>query len=67
MTIADEDNDDMTQSYVMVSPDGKFYQNSEESKYKYSGDILDTGVLTALDQVGFDSHKFERRGGSYEL
>lgn len=67
VTIADEDNDDMTQSYVMVSPDGKFYQNSEESKYKYSGDILDTGVLTALDQVGFDSHKFERRGGSYEL
>jgi len=67
VTIADENNDEMTQSYIMVTPDGKFYQNSEESVYKYSDEILSLGVVTALNQVGFDYTKFEQRGGAYEL
>jgi len=67
VTIADENNDEMTQSYIMVTPDGKFYQNSAESVYKYSDEILSLGVVTALNQVGFDYTKFEQRGGAYEL
>ena len=67
VVIAEENNDDMTQSYVMVTPDGKFYQNSSDNQYKYSENIMDVGVLQGLEDVGFDSNKFERRGGSYEL
>ena len=70
VTIAEENNADMTQSYIMVTPDGKFYQNNDDDeyrKYQYSENILDVGVKRALECVGFDSQKFEKRGGSYEL
>lgn len=73
VTIAEENNADMTQSYVMVTPDGKFYQNNggddddDGRMYQYSESILDVGVKHALEYVGFDSQKFEKRGGSYEL
>jgi len=67
VTIAEENNTDMTQSYIMVTPDGKFYQNNDDSKCKHSENILDSGVQQALEDVGFDSKKFEQRGGSYEL
>lgn len=62
-----ESNDDMTQSYLMVSPYGEFYQNSESNEYVYSEKIIDQGVSSALDQVGFDYSKYVRRGGKYEL
>lgn len=57
----------MTQSYLMVSPYGEFYQNSSSNEYVYSKKIIDLGVHQALDQVGFDYSKFVRRGGKYEL
>lgn len=67
VTVAPENNDDMTKSYIMVSPDGKFYQNTQDNDYKYSSNILEIGVPNALDEVGFEVTKFEKRGGSYEL
>jgi radical S-adenosyl methionine domain-containing protein 2 len=66
VVMAPESNDDMTSSYLMITPDGKFYQNTE-GKYKYSDAILDSGVLPALGEVGFDYSKFQKRGGEYML
>jgi len=66
VVMAPEDNDDMTTSYIMVTPDGRFYQNSG-NKYVYSEDILTVGASTALSQTGFDYDKFKQRGGEYAL
>jgi radical S-adenosyl methionine domain-containing protein 2 len=61
-----EDNDAMTSSYIMITPDGRFYQNTE-GRYTKSQPILDVGMQAGLEQVGFDYEKFHRRGGAYEL
>ena len=61
-----EDNDDMSNSYIMITPDGKFYQNSD-NKYIYSDPILDVGFRTAINQTGFDYTTYEKRGGDYRL
>ncbi len=63
--LAPEDNDAMTESYVMVDPQGRFFQNTD-NVYKLSGSILDTGVEEALEQVGFSEEKFLSRGGFYD-
>ncbi len=51
----------------MVTPDGKFYQNNDNSTYNYSDDILNLGIEKALNQVGFQYEKYEKRGGAYKL
>jgi len=61
-----EDNDEMTSSYMMITADGRFYQNTE-GQYTKSQPILGVGMQTALEQVGFDYGKFKKRGGAYEL
>ena len=61
-----ENNDDMEESYMMISPDGKFYQN-KDNKYIYSDKIVDVGIDWALSQTGFDMHKFINRKGEYSL
>ena len=61
-----EDNNDMESSYIMISPDGKFYQN-HNNKYIYSDNILDIGFKGAIEQTGFDYDKFIKRGGNYKL
>lgn len=66
VSVVPENNQDMTSSYMMLSPDGKLYQNSD-GKYKYSEPILKVGVSTAMHQVGFDYSKFVKRGGAYTL
>jgi hypothetical protein len=53
----------MTSSYMMMTPDGRFYQNTEGRCTK-SRPILDVGAHVAL---GFGYEKFERRGGAHEL
>ncbi len=60
-----EDNDDMTGSYVMLDPIGRFFQNFD-GRYEYSDSILSVGVEAALSQVGWDREKFLRRGGIYD-
>ena len=50
----------------MITPDGKFYQNTA-GKYIYSDEILTVGVQNALNQTNFDYEKFQKRGGAYVL
>jgi len=57
-----EDNDSMTQSYLMINPQGRFYQNqSHGSDYLYSPSILEYGVEHCLNQIAFDRDKFSSR------
>lgn len=58
-----EDNAMMTESYVMVDPSGRFFQNTQGT-YKYSEPIQEVGVWEALRQVGFSWNKLVERGGS---
>lgn len=63
--IVPEDNDAMTGSYVMVAPNGCFFDNAK-GRHSYSNPILQVGVEEALKQVHFDIEKFKNRGGSYQ-
>lgn len=58
-----EDNEMMRESYVMVDPVGRFFQNTQGT-YKYSESIREIGVWEALRQVGFSWKKLVERGGS---
>ncbi|MDG6882102.1 molybdenum cofactor biosynthesis protein A [Phocoenobacter uteri] len=60
--ISVEDNDTMTQSYLMINPQGAFYQNGERlTDYDYSRAILDVGAIEALQDIQFDINKFKKR------
>jgi radical S-adenosyl methionine domain-containing protein 2 len=54
-----EDNADMTESYIMVDPHGRFFQNADGKKgYQYSQPIVATGAEVAFSQVAWSSEKF---------
>ncbi|GGO77599.1 radical SAM protein [Marinobacterium nitratireducens] len=60
--VVEEDNQDMRQSYLMIDPEGRFYQNGEAGQgYILSSPILQVGVARALTQVPFDAEAFARR------
>ncbi len=52
-----EDNDDMSNSYLMLDPYGRFFFN-DGSNYRYSAPVLEVGIEKALEQVDFDKGKF---------
>lgn len=57
-----ENNDSMTNSYLMLSPDGAFFQNgNNEQGYFKSRSLLTTPVDIALAETGFDAAKFAQR------
>lgn len=57
-----EDNQDMQESYIMVDPQGRFFQNSPCSAgYQYSQPILEVGAEKAFEQVNFDPERFLSR------
>ena len=59
-----EDNNDMRASYLMVDPDGRFFQNdtiTPGTDYNYSRPILQQGVRKALADIHFDDAKFTAR------
>lgn len=58
-----EYNDDMTESYLMIDPYGRFYQNSQhpELGYCYSRKILNVGTEAAFSEMQFDSERFCKR------
>ncbi|WP_394198562.1 viperin family antiviral radical SAM protein [Litoreibacter albidus] len=58
--IVPEDNVDMHRSYLMLDPDGRFYQR-EGSSYIRSAPILDVGAATALRSVEFDAKTYSSR------
>jgi radical S-adenosyl methionine domain-containing protein 2 len=56
-----EDNQDMTESYLMVDPMGRFFQNAagaSASGYQYSEPILEAGALAAFAGMRFSAPKF---------
>lgn len=59
-----ESNELMTGSYVMVSPDGRFFDNTN-GKHTYSTPILEVGVARALREVRIEFERFRMRGGHY--
>lgn len=60
--ISSEDNDEMTDSYLMIDPIGRFFQNSMlGSGYSYSTPIVNTGIEEALNDINFDPQKFHGR------
>lgn len=57
-----ENNDSMTNSYLMLSPDGSFFQNgNKEQGYFKSRPLLTTPIDVALRETGFDPAKFALR------
>lgn len=57
-----ESNSTMTESYLMIDPLGRFYQNSVSSNgYKYSDSINQCGVESALAQIAFNPKTFLSR------
>lgn len=65
IAIVPEDNDMMTESYVMIDPAGRFFDNVQGT-YNYSKPILEVGVERALEDVSIDSKQFHKRGGRYD-
>ena len=57
-----EDNEAMTNSYLMINPQGRFYQNSEtEDGYQYGELILDVSVDQALSVCEINWETFSSR------
>jgi radical S-adenosyl methionine domain-containing protein 2 len=65
LTIAAESNDDMTGSYAMIDPLGRFFSNVG-GRHVYSLPILQVGVDCAFKGVQFDAARFAARGGRYD-
>ena len=60
--ISVEDNGDMVESYIMIDPRGRFFQNSLAGKgYRYSDPILDVGADAAFRQISWLADKFQAR------
>lgn len=63
--VVSEENFEMTGSYIMISPDGKFFNNID-GEHKYSEDyILDVGIEEALSQTPLLREVFYKREGDY--
>lgn len=61
LNIITEDNEEMTQSYLMIAPDGRFFQNGD-GNYKYSScSLSDAPADLLLDEIKFDYRKFKTR------
>ncbi len=56
-----EDNSDMTQSYLMIDPMGRFFQNGNNSFYTYSSPIHEIGFENALSSIEFDDNCYINR------
>ncbi|EDZ61970.1 radical SAM domain protein [Sulfurimonas gotlandica GD1] len=55
-----ESNDDMKDSYIMIDPHGRFYQNTNIT-YNYSDSILNSSVADAFQSIEFNLNKFNKR------
>ena len=59
-----EDNQDMRDSYLMIDPHGRFFQNSSlvaGQGYAYSQPILEAGAQAAFSTMRFDYKRFSAR------
>ena len=67
--VVTEDNDAMTNSYLMIGPDGRFFwhvPNGRERALEKGAPILEVGFAQALRQARFSQTKFLARGGEYD-
>ena len=62
--VVSEDNLEMTGSYLMISPDGRFFNNIE-GVHNYSDPILKAGIRNALAQTPLLREVFYKREGDY--
>jgi radical S-adenosyl methionine domain-containing protein 2 len=62
--VVTEDTQDMTGSYLMIGPDGRFF-NNVEGKHNLSKPILDVGIIQALSETPLSRENFFKRGGDY--
>ena len=60
-----ENNNLMLESYIMVDPAGRFFQNSQNF-YCFSRPILKVGIETAFKEIYWDTSKFYQRNGFYD-
>lgn len=60
-----ESNDAMQGSYLMISPDGLLFNNSN-GYYKYGPSLLNEIDQSAIEDTGYSAVKFLNRGGSYD-
>ena len=65
VTVVPENNEAMTESYVMIDPAGRFFDNTQ-GFHRYSELILKVVVAEALKQVSIDPERFHQRGGEYD-
>lgn len=61
-----EDNTAMTDSYIMINPEGRFYQNTgsigdAQQQYSYSKPILIVGAGMAFSEINFNAERFAER------
>ncbi|RJG18246.1 4Fe-4S cluster-binding domain-containing protein [Alcanivorax profundi] len=59
-----ENNEEMRESYIMIDPKGRFFQNGEANlpdNYRYSQPIHEAGAKQAFSQIRFSSRKFDSR------
>lgn len=64
-----EDNQDMHESYLMIDPHGRFFQNNSliaGQGYVYSQPILEVGATIAFSQMKFDPDRFSSRYAQIE-
>jgi radical S-adenosyl methionine domain-containing protein 2 len=59
-----EDNEDMTGSYVMIDPMGRFFDNVD-GRLVYGPSILERGVEAAFAAVRWERERLIGRGGLY--
>ena len=60
-----EDNSDLTGTYLMLDPLGRFFSN-RSGRHVYTDSLLDVGVWEAVRQVGWDVDGFLARNGIYQ-
>ena len=63
--VVPENNEQMTGSYLMVDPMGRFFDNTK-GKHTYSSPILAVGVEKAFAQIDVFPERFIERGGLYD-
>lgn len=59
-----EDNDEMLESYIMIDPLGRFYQNGDDTLgngYQYSPPILSAGANAAFAGMRFSAERYAAR------
>lgn len=59
-----EDNEEMVESYIMIDPHGRFFQNrlaSGESGHVHSQPIAEVGAACAFESLRFDAQRFAAR------